>query len=294
MTGGCVNAPLYSFQGALLKKSMGIVCREFEGCFGLNAVYRFRRKTMRRYFMAGNWKMHKTVSEAVSLASELKDRLSNCGEKIMIAPPFTALQAVSEVVKGTNILLGAQNMGPEESGAHTGEVSVLMLKELGVSVVILGHSERRHVYGESDALVNKKVKLALSHKLEVILCVGETLDEREQGNLEAVIRRQLTEGLRDVELSALADVTIAYEPVWAIGTGKTATPEDADAVHAFCRKVIAELYGESAAQKIMIQYGGSVKAENVVSLMAKPNIDGALVGGASLKADSFVPIAKFR
>jgi len=190
---------------------------------------------MKRYFIAGNWKMHKTVSEAVSLASELRDKLSDCSEKLMIAPPFTALQAVSAVVKGTNILLGAQNMGPEESGAHTGEVSVLMLKDLGVGVVILGHSERRHTYGESDALINTKVRLALKHRLEVILCVGETLEEREQGKLETVIRRQLAEGLKGVEPSALADVTVAYEPVWAIGTGKTATPEDADAVHAFCR-----------------------------------------------------------
>jgi triosephosphate isomerase len=249
---------------------------------------------MKRYFIAGNWKMHKTVSEAVSLASELRDKLSDCSEKLMIAPPFTALQAVSAVVKGTNILLGAQNMGPEESGAHTGEVSVLMLKDLGVGVVILGHSERRHTYGESDALINTKVRLALKHRLEVILCVGETLEEREQGKLETVIRRQLAEGLKGVEPSALADVTVAYEPVWAIGTGKTATPEDADAVHAFCRKVIAELYGQEAARRILIQYGGSVKPENVAALMAKSNIDGALVGGASLKADSFVPIAKFR
>jgi len=249
---------------------------------------------MKRYFIAGNWKMHKTVSEAVSLATELRAKLSDCSEKLMIAPPFTALQAVSAVVKGTNILLGAQNMGPEESGAHTGEVSVVMLKDLGVGVVILGHSERRHTYGESDALINTKVRLALKHRLEVILCVGETLEEREQGKLETVIRRQLAEGLKGVEPSALADVTVAYEPVWAIGTGKTATPEDADAVHAFCRKVIAELYGQEAARRILIQYGGSVKPENVAALMAKSNIDGALVGGASLKADSFVPIAKFR
>jgi triosephosphate isomerase len=249
---------------------------------------------MKRYFIAGNWKMYKTVPEAVSLASELKARLSDCGEKLMIAPPFTALQAVAGVIKGTNILLGAQNMGPEESGAHTGEVSVLMLKDLGVSVVILGHSERRHTYGESDALINIKVRLALKHKLEVILCVGETLEEREQGVLEKVIRRQLSEGLKGVEPSALTDVTVAYEPVWAIGTGKTATPEDADAVHEFCRKVIAELYGQNAAKQLLIQYGGSVKPDNVAALMAKQNIDGALVGGASLKADTFVPIAKFR
>ena len=248
---------------------------------------------MKRYFIAGNWKMHKTIPEAIELASELKERLADCKEKLMIAPPFTALYSVAQVLKGSNILLGAQNMGPEESGAHTGEISVIMLKDIGVRVVILGHSERRHTYGESDALINAKVKLALKHDLEAILCVGETLEERERGVLENVIRRQLTEGLRGVDTSILANVTIAYEPVWAIGTGKTATPEDADAVHAFCRQVIAELYSSDMAKNIVIQYGGSVKPENTATLMAKKNIDGALVGGASLKAESFVPIAKF-
>jgi triosephosphate isomerase len=249
---------------------------------------------MRSYFIAGNWKMHKTVKESVALASELVAKLSGCKEKVMIAPAFTALCEVAKVVQGTNVLLGAQNMGPEEQGAHTGEVSVLMLKDLGVKVVILGHSERRHVYLESDSLVNKKVKLALAHGLEVILCVGETLEEREGGRLEEVIGTQLCEGLAGVEASSLPMVTVAYEPVWAIGTGKTATPEDADAVHAYCRKVLANLYGEKAAKDMIIQYGGSVKADNVAALMAKPNIDGALVGGASLKAESFVPIAMFR
>ncbi len=249
---------------------------------------------MRSYFIAGNWKMHKTVKESVALASELVAKLSGCGEKVMIAPAFTALSEVSKVVEGSNILLGAQNMGPEEQGAHTGEVSVLMLKDLGVKVVILGHSERRHSYLESDALINKKVLLALAQGLEVILCVGETLEERESGRLENVIGTQLREGLAGVTPAALDKVTIAYEPVWAIGTGKTATPEDADAVHAYCRKILAALYGEEKAKATIIQYGGSVKPDNVVALMAKPNIDGALVGGASLKADSFVPIARFR
>ncbi len=249
---------------------------------------------MRNYFIAGNWKMHKTVSESVALAKALVAQLAGCREKLMIAPAFTALAAVSEVVKGTNILLGAQNMGPEEQGAHTGEVSVLMLKDLGVKVVILGHSERRHTYGETDELINKKVRLALQHGLEVILCVGETLDERESGRLEAVCRTQVEQGLAGVSAGDLARVTIAYEPVWAIGTGKTATPEDADAVHAYIRKVMAERYGEAAAKAMCIQYGGSVKAENAAQLMQKANIDGALVGGASLKAETFVPIAAFR
>ncbi|MCE5256034.1 MAG: triose-phosphate isomerase [Spirochaetaceae bacterium] len=249
---------------------------------------------MRSYFIAGNWKMHKTVSESVELAQDLGTKLAGCREKIMIAPAFTALDAVSKVLQGSNILLGAQNMGPEEQGAHTGEVSVLMLKDIGVRVVILGHSERRHSYLESDALINRKVRLALAHDIEVILCVGETLAEREAGMLESVIGTQLKGGLAGVNPEAFAKVTIAYEPVWAIGTGKTATPEDADAVHAYCRSVIAGLYGEAAAKGTIIQYGGSVKADNVAALMSEPNIDGALVGGASLKADTFVPIAQFR
>jgi triosephosphate isomerase len=249
---------------------------------------------MRSYYIAGNWKMHKTVSESVALAKDLKDKLSGCGEKLLVAPAFTALAAVSEVLKGSNILLGAQNMGPEEQGAHTGEVSVLMLEDLGVEAVILGHSERRHGYLESDELINKKMLLALKHGLQPILCVGETLEEREGGRLEDLIGIQLRKGLEGVDASALKKVTIAYEPVWAIGTGRTATPEDADAVHAYIRKVLSGLYGEAAAKALCIQYGGSVKAENAAALMAKPNIDGALVGGASLKADTFVPIAGFR
>jgi triosephosphate isomerase len=249
---------------------------------------------MRSYFIAGNWKMHKTVAESVALAKELKDKLAGCSEKVLVAPAFTALAAVAEVLKGSNVLLGAQNMGPEEQGAHTGEVSVLMLKDLGVKAVILGHSERRHSYLEGDELVNKKVLLALKHGLEPILCVGETLAEREAGKLESVIGTQVKEGLKGVDAAALKSVTLAYEPVWAIGTGKTATPEDADAVHAYIRKVLAGLYGEAAAKAMCIQYGGSVKADNAAALMAKPNIDGALVGGASLKAESFVPIARFR
>ena len=191
---------------------------------------------MRSYFIAGNWKMHKTVAESVALARELKDKLAGCQEKLLIAPAFTALSAVSEVVKGSNLILGAQNMGPEEQGAHTGEVSVLMLKDLGVGAVILGHSERRHAYLETDELVNRKVLLALKHGIEPILCVGETLEEREAGKLEAVVGTQVRKGLEGVSAAGLGKVTIAYEPVWAIGTGKTATPEDADAVHAYIRK----------------------------------------------------------
>jgi triosephosphate isomerase len=249
---------------------------------------------MRSYYIAGNWKMNKTPSEAAALARELVEALKDCKEKLCIAPAFVALEAVAKIIKGTNIRLGCQNMAQEESGAFTGEVSPLMLKEVGVQTVILGHSERRSIYKEDDALINKKLKLALKHGFEVILCVGETLEEREAGKLEKILSTQVTEGFKDIPASSLGSIVIAYEPVWAIGTGKTATPEDADAAHAYIRKVLSGLYGEAAAKSMCIQYGGSVKPDNAAALMAKPNIDGALVGGASLKAETFVPIAKFR
>lgn len=248
---------------------------------------------MRKYYIAGNWKMHKTVSESVELAEALVKELASSSVRVMIAPAFTALSAVAKVIKGSTIVLGAQNMGQEVQGAHTGEISPLMLKDIGVKAVILGHSERRHGYLETDQLINKKVLLALSQGLEPILCVGETLEERESGHLENVIGTQVKEGLKGVGTQELSSVTIAYEPVWAIGTGKTATPEDADAVHAYIRRVLEGLYDDGAAKAMCIQYGGSVKPDNVAELMAKPNIDGALVGGAALKVDSFGPIVKF-
>ncbi|MDC7227175.1 MAG: triose-phosphate isomerase [Spirochaetales bacterium] len=248
---------------------------------------------MRRSFIAGNWKMHKTPAEAVALAEELKAGLAGCSHKILIAPSFTALTSVAEVVKGSNILLGAQNMAAVEQGAHTGETSVLMLKAIGVDAVILGHSERRHVYGETDEMINEKVKLALANELEVILCVGETLDEREAGKAEAVVKTQTEAGLAGVSESELSKVTIAYEPVWAIGTGKTATPDDADQIHRVTRDTVKSLYSADAAEKMVIQYGGSVKPDNAAELMGMENIDGALVGGASLKADLFLPIAEY-
>ena len=247
----------------------------------------------RQYYIAGNWKMHKTRAEAAELAKALVAGLKDGKHKYLVAPSFTALETVGAIVKGTNILLGAQDIAAEEQGAHTGEVSVLQIKDLGVQAVILGHSERRHTYKEDDALINKKVKLALKHGLDVILCVVETLEEREAGQAEVVCESQTIWGLSGVSAADLAKVTIAYEPVWAIGTGKTATPEDADAIHSYIRKVIGRLYGADAAAKIIIQYGGSVKPDNAAQLMGKENIDGALVGGAALKADTFVPIAKF-
>jgi len=247
----------------------------------------------RNYYIAGNWKMHMTREEAAQLTQELIAALKDGKHEYLIAPSFTLLETVSAFIEGTNIRLGAQNCAPEEQGAHTGEVSVLQLKDLGVNTVILGHSERRHIYKEDDALINKKVKLALKHGFEVILCIGELLEEREAGRVEEVCERQTVKGLEGVSESDLGNVVIAYEPVWAIGTGKTATPQDAEAVHAFVRKVIVRLYGEEAASKIIIQYGGSVKPDNAAQLMSMENIDGALVGGASLKAGSFIPIAKF-
>lgn len=248
---------------------------------------------MRQPYLAGNWKMHKTVAEAVSLAKELAEGLTRSPNKLMVAPPFTALSAVGAALAGSGIQLGAQNMASELEGAHTGEISVRMLKDLGVRVVIIGHSERRHVYNESDEVINQKVRLALTEGMEVILCVGETLDEREAGEVERVVGTQLTAGLSGVENVSLDQLTIAYEPVWAIGTGKTATPEDADAVHQYIRGWFAETYGSDAAENIVVQYGGSVKPGNIATLMEMENIDGALVGGASLKAETFLPISRF-
>ncbi|MDR2403339.1 MAG: triose-phosphate isomerase [Spirochaetaceae bacterium] len=248
---------------------------------------------MRTYYIAGNWKMHKTRAEAAELAGALVSQLKDGKHKYLVAPAFTSLETVGAIIRGTNILLGAQNCAPEEQGAHTGEVSVLQLKDLGVQAVILGHSERRHTYKEDDELINRKVKLALQHHLEVILCVGELLAEREAGKAEQVCETQTVKGLAGVSATDLSRVTIAYEPVWAIGTGKTATPEDADAIHASIRGVVGKLYGAKAAGDIIIQYGGSVKPDNAALLMAKENIDGALVGGAALKPETFVPIAKF-
>ena len=248
---------------------------------------------MRIKYIAGNWKMHKTVPEAVSLAEALVKDLASSTHKIMIAPPFTALDAVAKILAGGKILLGAQNMSDQEGGAHTGEVSALMLKQLGVKTVILGHSERRTIYGEKDDFINRKVKLALAQGLEVILCVGETLEEREAGKANDVVTSQTQKGLAGIAEKDLSSITIAYEPVWAIGTGKNATPQDADAIHAVIREQIKKLYSPAAADSVIIQYGGSVKAENAKELLTMPNIDGALVGGAALKSETFAPIALF-
>lgn len=248
---------------------------------------------MRTYYIAGNWKMNMTASEARDFAQKLVKKLDGSDVKIMVAPPFTALESVSSIVRGTSIVLGAQNMCHKESGAHTGEVSADMLLDLDVSTVILGHSERRAIYKETDSHINEKVRLALAKGLEVIFCVGETLEERESGKVEDVVLTQVREGLASVEASQLSSLVIAYEPVWAIGTGKTATPEDANAVHKLIRDEMRRSFGDEAADSMIIQYGGSVKPDNAAELMSQSDIDGALVGGASLDVDSFAAIAQF-
>ena len=250
---------------------------------------------MRRPYIAGNWKMNLTPSEGKAYASALAEAVKKAGAdcRVMIAPSFVSLPGVVEAVKGSDITVSAQNMADHLSGAYTGEVSPEMLRDIGVNTVILGHSERRQYYGETDEIINGKVLLAISLKMEVILCVGETLEERESGKLEEVLKRQIEVGLKDVLPDEMDKITIAYEPVWAIGTGRTATPEDADAAHAFIRRTVAALYSDDIANNLIIQYGGSVKPGNVRALMAKENIDGALVGGASLKLDDFLPIITF-
>lgn len=245
---------------------------------------------IRKKYIAGNWKMNKLAAEAVTLAKEIVEGAKNANCKIMIAPPFTALSEVKKIVKGTNVILGAQNMSNEKSGAHTGEISIDMLKDVGVGAVIIGHSERRILYGETDAFINSKILLAIKEKMDVILCVGETLKEREAGKAFEVVTNQVTNCLKGVSEKDLSFVTIAYEPVWAIGTGKTATDKDADDVHKVIRETLEKLYSKELAQKMIIQYGGSVKPENAGSLMSMENIDGALVGGASLKAEQFLAI----
>ncbi|MGC8765349.1 MAG: triose-phosphate isomerase [Brevinematia bacterium] len=248
----------------------------------------------RKPFIAGNWKMYKTTSEAVSFARQFKSLVADVKDRdILICATFTLLPALAKEFDGSNIMLGAQNMYFEKEGAFTGEVSPLQLLDVGAKYVILGHSERRHILGEKDELINKKLKAALQYGLLPILCVGELLEEREAGKTESVVKTQVVEGFKGLSKEEALKVTIAYEPVWAIGTGKTATPEDADSVHLYIRKVLTDIYGKDVADKIRIQYGGSVKPENIDSLMAKENIDGALVGGASLKPESFERIVKF-
>ena len=249
---------------------------------------------MRTPVIAGNWKMNKTVAEAVSLASEIKEKVAGVENvKIIVCPVFTAVKSVADVLKGTNVKVGAQDMYWETSGAYTGEVSGEMLLEAGAEYVIIGHSERRQYFGETNETVNKKLKKALSIGLKPIVCIGETLADREAGTTEAVVGKQVKEGFVGLTAEEMKGTIIAYEPVWAIGTGKTATAEQAEAVHAFVRNLVGELWDQETADAVIIQYGGSMKPENVASLLAQPDIDGGLIGGAALKADSFEKLVKF-
>ena len=255
--------------------------------------------TGRKPIMAGNWKMHHTHLEAIQVVQKLSYRLSSedyerC--EVVVCPTFTSLRAVQTVIEADNLPmgLGAQNVFWEEKGAYTGEVSPSMLAKLGVSYVIVGHSERREIFGETDEMVNKKVKAVLKHGMTPIMCVGETLDEREAGTTEDKVTGQVQAGLTGLSPEQVAGLVIAYEPIWAIGTGRTATPDDAQAVCGSIRGVVANLYGEDAAAAVRIQYGGSVKPENTADLMVQPDIDGALVGGASLEAESFAGIIRYR
>jgi triosephosphate isomerase len=246
-------------------------------------------------FIAGNWKMNKTVGEALDLVRELKAAISGVkGVEVAVAPPFTALFAVHKELEGSSVRLAAQNLYWEEKGAFTGEVSSLMLKDVGCHYVIIGHSERRQFFRETDETVNRKIKAALARGLKVIFCIGETLKEREEGRTFSVIERQVEGGLKGLSAQEMKDLVIAYEPVWAIGTGKTATPEQAEEVHRFIRGKMEKLYSHEVSEEIRIQYGGSVTPENIKGLMNQPNIDGALVGGASLKSDFFSKIVRFK
>lgn len=248
---------------------------------------------MRKKIVAGNWKMNKTVKEALEMLSSLKELVADVKEtEVVIGAPFTALSEASKLVAGSNVKLAAQNMNPNKNGAFTGEISPLMLKDLGVEYVILGHSERREYYGETNEIVNEKVKSALANGLKAILCVGEKLEEREANKTETVVEDHIKGGLKDISKEDMANVVIAYEPVWAIGTGKTATPEQAQEVHAFIRKLLTEMYNAEVASNVTVQYGGSMKADNAKELMDKEDIDGGLVGGASLEAESFAKIVK--
>src|SRR5512139_1461100 len=248
---------------------------------------------MRRKLIAGNWKMYKTTAEAVALVEEIKKGASGAPSDVLVAPPYTSLVAAVGAAKGSPVAVAAQNMHYEKEGAFTGEVSAAMLKDVGVTHVVLGHSERRQYFAETDEGVARKTKMALDSGMTPISCVGETLSEREAGRTMDVIRRQVDAILNALTAEEARRIVIAYEPVWAIGTGKVASPEQAQEVHAFVRLRIAGAHGKATADVLRILYGGSVKPDNVKGLMALPDVDGALVGGASLKADSFLKLVHY-
>ena len=248
---------------------------------------------MRKPIIAANWKMNIGPREAADFLNTFSAKLDNLTDQadVVIAPPFVSIPAAIDALSSNSaIAIAAQNVSENDNGAFTGETSTMMLKELFVRYVIIGHSERRTLYGESNAIINAKIKQARISNLKPIFCIGETLEEREAGKLEDVLRSQISEGLAGVEEKDMKEIVIAYEPVWAIGTGVVATVEQAQEAHAFCRSVIAELYSSELADKIRIQYGGSMKAANAAELLAQPDIDGGLVGGASLEPQSFLDL----
>ncbi|MBU1711397.1 MAG: triose-phosphate isomerase [Proteobacteria bacterium] len=248
----------------------------------------------RRPLIAGNWKMHTSIAEAKELAQTIARASADVSDRdVMIAPPFTHLAAVADVLAGSKVILASQNICWEEKGAFTGEISPVMLKEFGCSMALVGHSERRHVFGETDSIINKRITGALKFGITPILCVGETIEEREGGKTFGVLETQTKKGLLNAEITNADRIVVAYEPVWAIGTGKTATVEQAQEAHAFLRKLLSELFEKNIASQIRILYGGSVNPDNVDLLMNQEDIDGALVGGAALKADSFSRIIHF-
>ncbi len=244
-------------------------------------------------FIAGNWKMHKTIPEAVEMVKALKEESPQLTDaELVVIPPYTMLSEVKKVIEGSTVQLGAQNIFWEEKGAFTGEVSPPMLKDAGCQYVTIGHSERRQYFGETNETVNKKIKAALAHELTPIMCIGESLEEREKGNTMDKVETQINSGLEGLGKDEIRQIVIAYEPIWAIGTGVTATPSQAEEVHSFIRKKLTEKYGNEIASYAIILYGGSVKPANTYSILKENNINGALVGGASLEADSFIQITK--
>ncbi len=248
---------------------------------------------MRKPIIAGNWKMFKTIPEAVAFVDAIKNEVRDTDVEAVLCVPFTLIHSVKAAAMGTSIKVGAQNMHYEENGAFTGEIAPAMLKELNVDYVIIGHSERRQYFNETDETVNKKVLKALEHGLGPIMCCGETLEQREAGETKTLVKAQVTAGFAGISAADAPKVVIAYEPIWAIGTGRTASAEDANDVIAYIREVLAGLYGEEVSEEVRIQYGGSVKPENIGEIMDQSDIDGALVGGASLKPDSFVQLVNF-
>lgn len=249
---------------------------------------------MRKPCMVANWKMHKTVKESVDFVYQLSDKISEPADSdVIIAPPFTSLYPVAEVLRESAIHLSAQNLHWDEKGAYTGEVSAGMLVDVGCKYVIIGHSERRTLFNENDEDINRKIKIALKFNLRPIFCIGETSDERESGKTFAVIQKQLKEGLIDIASDDIRRIIFAYEPVWAIGTGRTAAPDQAGEVHSFIRNMITEIYGTDVSGRTVILYGGSVNPDNIADLMSQADVDGALVGGASLDVEKFIKVIKF-